>query len=330
MPTSRVSSRALTFWAFAAIYLIWGSTYLAIRFAVHSMPPFFLAGVRFLVAGGVLYAWARMRGERRPGLATWRSTALAGTLFFLLGNGLVVWAEQRVPSGRTALLASTSPIWTVLIESAIARWQRPPARVLAGVLLGFVGLALLASPTEAVADTVPLLGLTALIVSSFAWALGSVYTHHQRFDASPAMSTAMKMLGGGAQLAVLSIALGEWRRVSAAHVAWDAWAALAYLIVFGSLVGFSAFTYLLRTTTPQKVATAAYVNPVVALVLGWLLGGETVTGRMITGAGVIVASVLLVRLVRTPEIVDAGDLGVVETGEHPAAPPGAARSGQGG
>lgn len=330
MATTTASSRALTFWAFAAIYLIWGSTYLGIRFAVQSMPPFFLAAVRFLVAGGLLYGWARWRGEPRPDRATWRATALLGTLFFLLGNGLVVWALQRVPSGRTALLASTSPVWTVILESAMVGWRLPSGRVLVGVVLGFGGLALLASPTAAVADTVPWWGVVALVAASFAWAAGSVRSHHRRFEASAAMTTGMKMLGGGAQLALLSLVAGEWRRVSPAHVAWEAWVALAYLIVFGSVIAFSAFTYLLRTSTPQKVATSAYVNPLVALFLGWSLGGETVTGRMLMGAGIIVLSVVLVRWARRPEVADVGDLGVVETGEHPVAMPGSTEIDAGG
>ncbi|MEZ4587296.1 MAG: EamA family transporter [Gemmatimonadales bacterium] len=309
---------AKTFWAFAAIYLIWGSTYLAIRFAVHSMPPFFLGAVRFLLAGAALFLWARWQGERSPGGRTWVAAAGLGTLFFVLGNGLVVWAEVRMPSARTALLASTSPIWTALLEGGLAGGRLPRPRVAVGIALGFAGLMILASPTHEVADTVPLSGLLALLGASAAWALGSVISHRRHLDASPAMATSMKMLGGGAQLALVSLVAGEWGTVGAAEVSGLAWAALAYLVIFGSVIGFTAFTYLLRTTSPQAVATSAYVNPVVALALGWGLGGEQVTGRMLLGATVVLSSVLLVRWVERPAQVEAGDVAVVETGEWEA------------
>jgi drug/metabolite transporter (DMT)-like permease len=310
-----------TFWAFVAIYLIWGSTYLAIRIAVHDLAPFFLAAVRFVVAGLVLYGWARLQGERRPPLAVWRYAAVLGFLFFVLGNGLIVWAEQRVPSGRTALLASTSPIWTVVIESALAGWARPPGRVALGVLLGFGGLVLLANPTADLADSVSASGVAALVTAGLAWALGSVYSHRRHLDASPAMATGLKMLTGGLLLGVVSVGLGEPVVERVGLAGWDAWAALAYLVVFGSIIGFSAFTYLLRTSTPQKVATSAYVNPVVALALGWTLAGELVTGRMLLGAGVILLGVLLVRWPVRPGVVDEAEVGAMETGEWEAAAP---------
>lgn len=315
------ASPARTFWAFAAIYLIWGSTYLGIKIAVEDLPPFLMAGIRFVVAGAILLGWARLRGEPVPRARTWATAAVYGTLFFVLGNGLVVWAETRVPSGRTALLASTSPIWTVLIESALTGWELPPGRVLLGVLLGFGGLALLSRPTAELASTVPPLGVAALVGASFAWALGSVYSHRHHVEGSPEMATGMKMLGGGAQLLLLGYLLGEGHRLRAGTVTFQAWAALAYLIVFGSIVAFTAFTYLLRTTTPQRVATSAYVNPIVALALGWALLGEQVTGRMLMGAGVILGSVLLVRLPGRPEVVEEAEVGAMETGEYPVAGP---------
>jgi len=265
-----------------------------------------------------LFLWTRWRGERSPALRTWVTAAGLGTLFFVLGNGLVVWAEVRMPSARTALLASTSPIWTALLEGGLAGGRLPRPRVAVGIVLGFAGLMILASPTEQVADTVPLSGLLALLGASAAWALGSVISHHRHLDASPAMATSMKMLGGGAQLAVVSLVGGEWSAVGSAQVSWSAWAALAYLVIFGSVIGFTAFTYLLRTTSPQAVATSAYVNPVVALGLGWGLGGEQVTGRMLLGATVVLASVLLVRWMERPTQLEAGDVAVVETGEWEA------------
>jgi drug/metabolite transporter (DMT)-like permease len=301
-----MTTRTKIFWAFAAIYLVWGSTYLAIQIAVKTMPPFFLAATRFLVAGGLIYAWARLQGEPNPPARVWRIATLLGTLFFVFGNGLVVWAEQRVPSGRTALLASTSPIWTVMIESAIAGWRRPPARVLLGVAFGLGGLILLAAPSDGGAQSVSWVGVVGLMMASLAWAAGSVYAHHHHLPASPAMATGMKMLGGGAQLALLGLVAGDWERLGVANVSPAAWLSLIYLIVFGSIVGFTAFTYLLRVTTPQKVSTASYVNPLVAVVLGWALAGEMITGRMMVGAMVIVTGVLLIRSASPPDAPEIG------------------------
>jgi drug/metabolite transporter (DMT)-like permease len=312
-----MSTRAKIFWAFAAVYLIWGSTYLGIQIAVRTMPPFLLAAVRFFTAGTLIYAWARLNGEPNPPPAVWRMAALLGTLFFVLGNGLVVWAEQRVPSGKTALLASTSPIWTVLLESAIAKWKRPPNRVILGVALGFSGLLLLAAPGGSASESVSWTGLLALLLASFAWALGSVYAHHRHLPASPAMATGMKMIGGGLQLAVVGFVAGDWHRLTVTRVSWQAWAALAYLIVFGSIIAFTAFTFLLRVTTPQTVNTSSYVNPLVAVFLGWALAGETVTGRMFVGALVIVTSVLLIRSAGAPNVAEPAEVGTLDTGEFP-------------
>ncbi|MEO8448879.1 MAG: EamA family transporter [Gemmatimonadota bacterium] len=314
------SRRATIFWAFAAIYIIWGSTYLGIQIAVRELPPLILAGGRFTVAGVVIFLWARSQGEAMPAASVWGTGALLGTLFFVLGNGLVVWAEQRVPSGKTALLASTSPLWTVMLDSALAGWRRPPWRVLVGVILGFTGLLLLAAPNAASGEArVPLIGVAALLVASIAWSVGSVYSHVRRLPGSPAMVTAVKMLGGGAQLLVLSLLAGQWRDFHAASVSWRVWAAFVYLIVFGSIIGFTAFTYLLRVSTPQKVATSSYVNPLVAVLLGWAFAGESITSRTILAGAVILGGVLLIRLPgrsTTPD--ESTDVGSLDTGEFPA------------
>jgi len=309
--------RGKTFWAFAAIYLIWGSTYLGIQIAVRTVPPFLLAASRFIGAGALLVAWARLQGESLPSLRVWRTAAKLGTLFFVLGNGLVAWALERVPSGRTALLASTSPVWTVLLESALDGWKRPPIRVVLGVVLGLGGLALLAVPgTPGAAETASIVGVGGLVLASFAWAMGSVISHRRHLPASPAMATGMKMLGGGAQLGLLSLGLGEWGRFDLSRVSLGAWLALGYLMVFGSILGFTAFTYLLRVTTPQIVGTSSYVNPLVAVLLGWAVAGESVTPRMMLGAGVILCGVVLVRFpFGAPGGVEPEDVGTFETGE---------------
>jgi drug/metabolite transporter (DMT)-like permease len=309
--------RTKIFWAFAAIYVVWGSTYLAIQIAIETMPPFLLAGGRFLVAGSILFAWALWKGEAIPAFPVWRSAALMGSLFFVLGNGLVVWAEQHVPSGRTALLASTSPIWTVLIESALDKWRPPKARVVVGIGLGIIGLALLTTRSAGPAP-ISLLGLLGLVVASMAWAGGAVLSHRRHLPASPAMATGLKMLGGGAQLAVLALVLGEGRRFSMAQVSTASWLAAGYLVVFGSIIGFTAFTYLLRETTPEMVGTSSYVNPLVAVFLGWALASEPVTGRMLLGAAVSLSGVVLIRWpTAAPQLADEPEVGAVETGEYP-------------
>lgn len=310
-------TRARMFWAFAAIYLIWGSTYLGIQVAIETIPPFLLAATRFLAAGGVLVLWARVRGEPFPGAAVWRTAAILGSLFFVFGNGFVVWAEQHVPSGRTALLASTSPIWTVILESALDGWRRPPARVIVGIGLGMAGLLLLASPAAGSAP-VPVTGILALLGASLAWAIGSVYSHRHHLPASPTMATGMKMVAGGALLATVALGTGEAGRLRLESVTPASWFAFVYLIVFGSIIGFSAFTYLLRTTTPQLVGTAAYVNPLVAVLLGWAFAGEAVTSKMMIGALVSLSGVILIRWGdREPAAPEEADVGTIETGEFP-------------
>lgn len=316
-------NRTLVFWAFAAIYLIWGSTYLGIQIAIHTMPPFLLAAFRFLIAGGILVAWARWQGEALPGRSSWATAAILGTLFFVLGNGLVVWAEQHVPSGRTALLASTSPIWTVILESALDRWRRPPVRVLAGIGFGMIGLVLLASPNLGeTSGVVSVGGILALLSASVAWAAGSVFAHRHHLPASPAMATGMKMLGGGAQLAVVALVFGETRGFSVRQVSFGSWAAFVYLVIFGSIIGFTAFAYLLRVTTPQMVGTSAYVNPLVAVFLGWSLAGEVVTAKMLLGAVISLGGVVLIRIPvrRVPDPAE-DEVGTLETGEFPVPVP---------
>lgn len=309
--------RSKIFWAFAAIYVVWGSTYLAIQIAIETMPPFLLAGGRFLAAGAILFAWALWQGEAIPAFPVWRSAALLGSLFFVLGNGLVVWAVQHVPSGRTALLASTSPIWTVLIESALDKWRPPKPRVVVGIGLGIIGLAFLTSPS-AKAGPIPMVGLLGLVIASMSWAAGAVLSHRRHLPVSPTMATGLKMIGGGAQLTVLALVLGEGRRFAIADVSTGSWLAAVYLVIFGSVIGFTAFTYLLRETTPQMVGTSSYVNPLVAVFLGWALASEPVTSRMLLGAAVSLSGVVLIRWpTATPQPADEPEVGAVETGDYP-------------
>jgi drug/metabolite transporter (DMT)-like permease len=291
------ASRAAVFWSFAAIYIIWGSTYLGIRVMVSAFPPFLAAGSRFLVAGGLLYAWARWRGVAAPPPRLWAYAALIGGLFFLVGNGGVSWAETRLPSGLTALLAATSPLFTAVFESARGGWRRPTGRVVIGIVAGLSGVALLVAPGEFIGGAhADLAGAAAITLASLAWALGSVASHARPLHPSAELATGMKMLAGGVLLLLVALLSGEATRVSPASFAPKVLLAWGYLVVFGSLIGFSAFTYLLRVTTPQKVSTSAFVNPLVAVGLGWLMLDESISPRTLVAAAIIVGAVVLIRV----------------------------------
>lgn len=291
------ASRAAVFWSFAAIYVVWGSTYLGIRVMVTTFPPLLAAGSRFIVAGGLLYGWARWRGAPAPERQLWPSALLLGALFFLLGNGGVSWAETRLPSGLTALLAATSPLFTAVFESARGGWRRPPLRVLAGIIAGLGGVTLLIAPGEFIGGAhADLAGAAAITLAALAWAAGSVASHAKPLQASPALATGMKMLSGGVLLILAGLLAGEAGRITPAIFTPKVLLAWSYLVVFGSLIGFSAFTYLLRVTSPQRVSTSAFVNPLVAVGLGWLLLSEPITPRTLLAAAIIVGAVVLIRV----------------------------------
>jgi drug/metabolite transporter (DMT)-like permease len=293
--TAPPPSRLTLLSAFAAVYVIWGSTYLAIRFAIGSMPPFLMAAVRFLIAGSILYLWARRRGNPPPRAVEWRSAAVVGGLLLFCGNGAVVWAELRIDSGLAALLVSTVPLWVVALDAFRPGGSRPRWTVWAGVAGGLLGLGLLIGPAElAGVERADLGGILALLFGSLAWSIGSLYSRNAPLPRSPRLGTGMEMLAGGVLLAGLSLALGEPATFDLGAVTAASWAALAYLIVFGALVAFSAYIWLLRVAPTSKVSTYAYVNPVVALFLGWLLAGEALNARTLIAAGVILASVFLI------------------------------------
>ena len=281
--------------AFAAVYLIWGSTYIAILFAIETLPPFWMAAARFLVAGTLLYAWARWRGAPAPTRLHWRGAAVVGALLLVGGNGGVVWAEQRVPSGLAALLVATVPLWMVMLDGAGRGWRRPPVQVLLGIAIGLAGVGLLVGPGQgAGGQAVDPLGAGVLVLASLSWATGSLYARRAPLPSSPLLGTAMEMIGGGLCLAVAGLIAGEHRRLDLAAASPKSLLAVAYLIVFGSLVGFTAYVFLLRHTRPALVATYAYVNPVVAVLLGWALAGEPLTARTLLAGAVIVGAVVLI------------------------------------
>ena len=288
-------SSTLVLVAFGAVYLIWGSTYLAIRVGVESFPPLLLAGSRHLVFGLMFYPFLRWKTGIRPTLAHWRTASLTGFLLLFVGNGGVCVAEQTVPSGVTALLVATVSLWMVLVDWLRPGGVRPVSRVLVGLLLGFAGLALLVGPKDLGGSArINPVGVAILIVASFAWACGSLYSKHGEMPSSPLLGATMQSLTGGIALWIVGWFSGEVRSLHLAAVSTRSWLAMGYLIFFGSMMGFTAYIYILKHSTATRVATYAFVNPVVALFLGWLLLGESITLRTILAAAVILAAVLLV------------------------------------
>ncbi|NOY22939.1 MAG: drug/metabolite exporter YedA [Acidobacteria bacterium] len=285
--------------AFGLVYLIWGSTYLAIRFAVETLPPFLMAGIRFLVAGTLLYGWMRIRGAKRPTFRHWKSTAIVGGLLLLGGNGGVVWAEQIVPSGITALMIATVPLWMVLLYWMSPGGKRPSLQVWIGVVIGFFGIVLLVNPFASVNSfRVDPVGAAVLCFATISWSIGSIYSRNAPMPPESLLATAMEMLTGGFLLTLAGTVSGEWNHLNLAAASFRSLVSVAYLIVFGSLVAFSAYTWLLKHTTPARVSTYAYVNPVIAVFLGWALAGETVNSRIGVAATVIIFAVVLITTYR--------------------------------
>jgi drug/metabolite transporter (DMT)-like permease len=279
--------------ALIAVYLIWGSTYLAIRYAVETTPPFLMASLRFIVSGGFLYALRRCRGDPRPEAVEWRSAAIIGIFLLVGGNGGVAWAEQFVTSSLAALLVATVPLWMVLIDTFRPTGKRPGLVAVVGILIGFVGVLLLIGSTASGADTANLPGAAALIFASLSWATGSIYGKSAKLPASQLLGTGMGMLAGGVALMLLAIVRGEWSGFELAAVSLRSALALAYLTVIGSSA-FVAYVWLLRVAPTPLVATYAYVNPLVAVLLGYFLAQEPMTRLTLLAATLIIGSVVLV------------------------------------
>ncbi len=290
-----------------AVYIVWGSTYLAIRFAIETMPPFLMAATRFLAAGLILYAFRRVRGDAAPTRLEWRSAAIVGALLLVGGNGGVVWAEQFVESGIAALLVGSAPLWMVLLDalrpgqSHLARRstnKRQSFLTTAGVVIGFLGIGLLVSPSSltGIAGDVDPLGAAVLTLACFFWAAGSLYNRGAKLPSSPLLGTGMEMLAGGVGLLLLGTLTGEWGKVDLAGISTRSLLGLGYLVFFGSLVGFAAYTWLLRVAPTALVSTYAYVNPLVAILLGNLLAQEPLTPRVLIATAVILSAVAVITL----------------------------------
>jgi len=280
--------------AFAAVYIVWGSTYFFIRVGIETMPPLILAGTRHLTLGLIFYPVFRRVTREKPTAAQWRTTIITGLLLLLCGNGAVSWAETRVSSGIAALLVASVSLWMVIVDWLRPGGLRPTPRVLAGFFLGFAGMVLLVGPANFGGARVNPLGAATLLLASLAWATGSIYSRHHPIPQSPMLGVAMQSLAGGAGLWLMALLTGEARAFHPASVSLRSWFAFLYLIVFGSALGFSAYVYILRHSTASRVATYAFVNPVVALFLGWTFGGESVSLRTLVASGTILAAVLLV------------------------------------
>jgi drug/metabolite transporter (DMT)-like permease len=300
--------------AFLAIYLIWGSTYYAIRLAVDSIPPLGMMGVRCLIAGLILFAWSR-RSAATLDAAAWRAGFIAGGLLFLLSHGALAWAELRVPSGVAALLCATTPLWLALIDWRWGTGRAPGWYGRAGLAIGFAGVALLVAPEWGRLHTTEAIANMAIVGASMAWAAGSVYGRGAALPRDVRLSTAVQLLAGAVWLAVASAVTGEWRAFSFARVTPLSIAAVIYLIVFGSVIAFTAYIWLMRTTTAAVVGTHAYVNPIVAVALGAVLGGERFTLMTIVSAITIVGGVILVLVDR--HVAEPGATEQIE----PVAPP---------
>ena len=288
--------------AFAAIYLIWGSTYLAIRFAVETLPPFLMLFARFFTAGVVMYLFLRWRGEARPKAREWRGAAVVGGLLLLGGTGAVGWAEQWIPSGLAALIVAIVPVWMVVLDWIGPAKRRPTGAVVAGLVLGLVGVAVLVGPVQlSGSGKMQFIGSAVVVFGTLSWATGSVYGSRLPHPSSPWMAAALQMIAGGLLLLVFGTAMGEWSRVDPGQMSARSLGALAYLIVFGSLIAFGAYVFLLRHEVAARVGSYAYVNPVVAVFLGWALAAEPVTPRTIVAAAIILTGVVLIVRHRMPK-----------------------------
>ncbi|HTL71811.1 MAG TPA: drug/metabolite exporter YedA [bacterium] len=292
------SHRTLLIVAFATVYVVWGSTYLAIRVAVETMPPFLMAGARFLAAGAMMFIWLRLKGVAMPNRSQWLHATIAGVLMLLGGNGLVVWAEQTVSSSLAALLVALTPVWFALLDWARPSGKRPATYTWIGIVVGFAGVALLVTGhnSSSVNAFHNPWGLAALVLAGLSWAAGSLWSRYNAKPESPWMNAALQMMCGGAALLLVSQFHGEPARFQFAQVSLKAWLSLLYLVVFGSWIAFSAYVWLLKVSTPARVATYAYVNPVIAVLLGHVMLDEVLGLRALWATAIILAGVIITTL----------------------------------
>jgi drug/metabolite transporter (DMT)-like permease len=289
--------------ALIAVYIVWGSTYLAIRYAVETIPPFMSAGLRFLISGLILIIWRRLAGDEMPTRNQWKSVAVIGTLLLLGGNGLVSWAEKTIPSGIAALIIGAVPMFMVVAEALRPGGIKPTVRLIIGLLIGFGGIYLLVGPSEFAGNLhLSPLGVVALLTACLLWAIGSVYSKHAELPKSALMMTASEMLTGSISLFIVSALSGEMKSFNPAQVSVNSWLGLAYLIAFGSMIGFVSYIWLLQNAPISLVSTYAYVNPIVAVFLGHLFLKEALTLRVLFASAIIIGAVIFINSARKPQV----------------------------
>ena len=290
--------------AFAAIYIIWGTTYLVIRIAVETIPPFFMAGTRFLIAGIIAFAFLRARGVPFPKRLHWRSAVIIGAFLIVGGNGLVTWSEQQVPSGIAALVVATVPLWITLFDWLIYKGARPGKQIIVGLLLGFLGIGLLIGPDQFRGTaTFSLSSLLVLLMAPILWSLGSLYSRQAHLPENVFMSTAMEMLAGGMLLMVAGLITGEVTELNVAEISTRSLLLVLYLTIFGSIVALTAYVWLLKTVHPARVATYTYVNPVIAIFLGWLVLSEPITAQTLMAVVVLIFAVVLITTQKQKQMI---------------------------
>jgi drug/metabolite transporter (DMT)-like permease len=283
--------------AFAAVYVLWGSTYLFIKYAIETIPPFMLGASRFLVAGLVLYAIARWRGAPKPTARDWRAAAVTGVLMLGMGNGAVMWAERTVPSGVVALIVSTVPIWIVLLDWLRPRGVRPRVPIFLGLALGLIGMVVLIGPKAILGEGhVDEVGTLILLIGSLGWALGSILTRRFKRAGSPMVFSALQMVAAAGAMAVMALLLSEWRSFSVGDISLRSALSVVYLVVAGSIIGYTAYIYLLGAVSAAKASTYAYVNPIIAVLLGWAFANEPIGARTLIAAAVILGGVAIITL----------------------------------
>jgi drug/metabolite transporter (DMT)-like permease len=292
--TSQQISKLKILTAFVAVYFVWGTTYLAIKYAIETIPPFMMMGMRSLLAGIVLYGWGRLRGDTNVVRNQLPSLVLIGALFFLIGHGALAWAQQTVPSGVAALLVSSEPIIIALFEPFFTREGRVGKRTLLGMLIGISGIVVLVLPQGLNFENVNLLGSFGILLGASSWASGAIYSRVAKLPRSPLITGGLQLLFGGMLLIIMSFILGEWSDFNFSQVVVRSWLGLMYLVVFGSIITFSAYTWLLTVTSATRISTHTFINPIVAVLAGWAFGGEALTKGMLIAAVLIIISVYLV------------------------------------
>ncbi|MBN8588216.1 MAG: EamA family transporter [Rhodothermia bacterium] len=300
------SRKYLILAAFFAIYFIWGSTFLAVHVAVMEIPPFVLSGSRYFLSGLLLLLWAFAKGLPRPTTRQVWNAAIVGTLLLAGGNGLLSWSMQRVPSGMASLVVTTGPMWLVLIQWYWKRTGRPTVQTWAGLAIGMVGMVVLIGPDSLYhMPQVRPIDIVVMLVASLFWNFGAVYSTDANMPSNPFMMTGIEMLVGGIAQYVIALFTGDWLRFTPTSVSVGAWGWLVYLVVFGSVIGFTSYAWLIRNVNPVKVATHTFVNPIVAVCLGWLVAGEPFTIYMLVSAVLMVGAVTLLtidKLRKSPEL----------------------------